>query len=103
MWYVWFIVLFFGHLGISLLLAWRSRVHTSFCTVPKPEAFDDARRFSKFAQSQRESLKPSDFMVFSTTTVNKWVIQRWAAVYFFAGLVILVGVLIAHLIRPGLI
>lgn len=92
-----------AHLGISLLFAWRSRSHTAFCTVPKQEAFENAQALAESSRTQGETLKPSDFMVFYTKTVERWATRRWVAIYFFAGLVVLIGALVVHLIRPGVI
>jgi hypothetical protein len=103
MWCIWFIVALLGHLGISLLCAWCSRSHTAFCTVPKPEAFENARGLAKASRKQGYNLEPSDFIVFRSTTIEKWVSRRWVVIYFFVGLVVLLGILIIHVIRPGVI
>jgi hypothetical protein len=103
MWYVWFAVALLGHLSVSLFCAWCFRSYTAFCTVPKPEAFGQARFLVEATRAQGYSFKPSDFMVFYTTTTERWASRRWVGIYFLAGLVVLAGILAIHLIRPGLI
>jgi hypothetical protein len=103
MWCIWFIVALLAHLGISILFAWCSRTHTAYCTVPKPEAFKNARSLAEASRKQGYSFKPSDFIVFHSTTIERWASRPWVAIYFFAGLLVLLGILVIHVIHPGVI
>jgi hypothetical protein len=103
MWYLWFTLAVAAHIGIAVFCAWRFRHHTAYCTVPGEKAFAQARHFSEAAKSSGQHLTHSDFMVLATTTHERWSTPPWVGIYFLAGLVVLAGGLLVHVIRPDVI
>ena len=100
MWYIWFALAVLVHIGATVFCAWRFRRHTAYCTVPLPEAFEQARLLAEATKSAGQDFKASDFMRFATTTYERWSIRPWVGVYFLAGFVVLVIALVLHLVRP---
>jgi hypothetical protein len=97
MWYLYFATAVVCHLGISFFLSRRFRSTTAFCSVPKAGTVEQCRALAEAVNAQQgTNLQHRDFMVFHTTTTEKCAMPSWVLIYFAAGLVALVVVVVGH-------